>query len=37
VGFISAAHSDADLEKAAEVICKGLDLVFQKSLVPVAQ
>jgi len=37
VGFISAAHSDADLEKAANVICKGLDLVFEKVLTPIAK
>jgi glutamate-1-semialdehyde 2,1-aminomutase len=28
VGFISAAHSDADLDQAAQTICEGLDVVF---------
>jgi glutamate-1-semialdehyde 2,1-aminomutase len=29
VGFISAAHSEADLDQAAVTICNGLDLVFK--------
>ena len=37
VGFISAAHSEADLEKSAQVICNGLDLVFEQVLSPVTQ
>jgi len=28
VGFISSAHSEDDLNYAAEIICKGLDLVY---------
>lgn len=28
VGFISAAHSDADIEKAAQAFCESLDVVF---------
>lgn len=28
VGFISAAHSEQNLKKAAEIICQGLDKVF---------
>lgn len=28
VGFVSAAHSEADLDKAAAAICDGLDLVY---------
>jgi glutamate-1-semialdehyde 2,1-aminomutase len=29
VGFISAAHSESDLDQAAATICEGLDLVFK--------
>lgn len=29
VGFISAAHSEDDLKKAAQVICDGLDVAFE--------
>lgn len=28
VGFISSAHSEVDLNYAAEIICKGLDLIY---------
>ncbi|RMF30750.1 MAG: aspartate aminotransferase family protein, partial [Bacteroidetes bacterium] len=28
VGFVSAAHSDADLDFAAEQICRALEVVF---------
>jgi glutamate-1-semialdehyde 2,1-aminomutase len=31
VGFIASAHSDADLEKAAEIICKGLDKAYSEN------
>ncbi len=30
VGFISAAHSDADIDYAAQKICEGLDLAYMK-------
>lgn len=30
VGFISAAHSDADIDFAAQKICEGLDLAYKK-------
>ncbi len=30
VGFVSAAHSDSDLQNAAERICDALDVVFDK-------
>jgi glutamate-1-semialdehyde 2,1-aminomutase len=29
VGFVSAAHTEADLEEAAEKICEALDVVFE--------
>ena len=29
VGFVSAAHTDADLEEAAGIICEGMDEVFE--------
>ena len=29
VGFVSAAHSDEDLETAAQAMCEAMDLVFQ--------
>jgi glutamate-1-semialdehyde 2,1-aminomutase len=28
VGFVSAAHTEEDLQKAAQVICNGLDIIF---------
>jgi len=28
VGFVSAAHTDADLDVAAEKLCESLDVVF---------
>jgi len=31
VGFIASAHSDADLDKAAEIICAGLDKAYSES------
>jgi glutamate-1-semialdehyde 2,1-aminomutase len=30
VGFVSAAHNDADLEEAAEKVCHALDVVFRE-------
>jgi glutamate-1-semialdehyde 2,1-aminomutase len=36
VGFISAAHSDHDLERAAALICKGLDVVFDQKTMPMS-
>jgi len=32
VGFISSAHSEQDLEKAAQKICNGLDQIFQTTV-----
>lgn len=30
VGFVSAAHSTADLKEAADIICESLDVVYEK-------
>jgi glutamate-1-semialdehyde 2,1-aminomutase len=37
VGFVSAAHSEAVLEKAAATICRGLDMVFSQAISPISQ
>jgi glutamate-1-semialdehyde 2,1-aminomutase len=37
VGFISAAHSEQDLEQASALICKGLDQVFDQASIPISQ
>ncbi len=29
VGFVSSAHTDSDLDRAAGVICEALDVVFR--------
>lgn len=37
VGFVCAAHSEKDLDFAANIICNGLDVVFSQKSHPISQ